>query len=218
MERESEFPSNSRTEKITIKAEPKKIERVISGEVIRRKKPLSKRFLETFTGGDAKGVWNYVVMDVMLPAAKDMIADAVSSGVERMIFGEGRSSSRRGYSHGNRSSGNNGFVSYNRYSSNTPRDNRHEEPRSSMTRRGRAIHDFDEIILRTRVEAEEVIDQLFELVSMYNEAKVSDLYSMCGIADEYTDGRYGWTDIRGAGVTKVRNGYLLDLPKPELLE
>ena len=216
MERESEFPSNSSRKQVNIeKPEPKKVERITSGEVVRRKRPLGKRMIETFTGGDAKGVWSYVTMDVMLPAAKDMIADAVSSGVERMIFGEGRSSSRRSH----RSGGNNGFVSYNRCSPNTPRDGgRREEPRTQMSRRARANHDFDEIILPTRVEAEEVIDRLFDLVSQFEQASISDLYDLVGVSGNFTDQKYGWTDIRGAGVTRVRNGYLLDLPKPDVLD
>lgn len=220
-----DFPSNSHkmssddlvedTKKTTArpKKDEKKVERVTSGEVIRRKKPLGKRFAETFGGGDARGVWGYIVLDVLIPAAKDMVADATSQGVERMLFGEARSSSRRG---GFRSSGSNGYVSYNRFGPSASR-NRHEETRS-ISRRSRATHDFDEIILATRVEAEEVIDRLFDLVSRYESATVADLYDLVGATGNYTDDKWGWTDIRGAGVTRVRNGYLLDLPKPEPLD
>lgn len=213
----SEFPSNSKNQRPepVEKPEPKKVERVTQGEVIRRKKPLGKRFVETFSGGDAKGVWRFVVMDVLIPAAKDMIADAASQGVERMIFGEARSSSRRT---GQRPLGSNGFVNYRHISPNTPRDNRRDEPRNSISRRSRADHNFDEIILPTRVEAEEVIDRLFELVSRYETATVADLYDLVGVSGNFTDEKYGWTDIRGAGVTRIRNGYLLDLPKPEVLD
>lgn len=212
---ESEFPSNSHNQKNVEKPEQKKVEKVVQGVVVRRKKSLGKRMAETFTGGDAKGVWGYVMMDVLLPAAKDMVADAVSQGVERMIFGEARSASRRT---GQRPGGNNGFVSYNRYSPNTPRDNRREEPRHNPSRRARANHDFDEIILPTRVEAEEVVDRLFDLVAKYDQATISDLYDLVGVSGNFTDEKYGWTDIRGAGVTRIRNGYLLDLPKPEILD
>jgi hypothetical protein len=104
-----EFPSNAKKVKGTSdKEEPKKIEKVIQGEAVRRKKPLGKRFTETFVGGDAKGVWGYVFLDVLVPAAKDMIVDATSQGVERMIFGESRGGRR---SSSNRSP--NGYVSYN---------------------------------------------------------------------------------------------------------
>ena len=219
---DTEFPGNARRQlRPTDKAEKvektdpvdeKKIEKVVEGSVLRRKKPLSKRFLDTFVGGDARGVVGYVMLEVLLPAAKDMVADAVSQGVERLIFGEARSTSRRtGY----RPGGIGGYTSYNRMSSSPPAGRR-DEPRS-ISRTARARHEFDEIILATRVEAEEVIDRLFDLVSRYETATVADLYELVGISGNYTDDKWGWTDLRGAGARRIRNGYLLDLPRPELL-
>lgn len=212
---ETDFPSNSRQQVPKKPAEQKKVEQVVQGSVVRRKKPLGKRLTETFVGGDAKGVWGFVALDVLVPAAKDMLADAVSQGVERMIFGEARSRSRRTGRHPGES-----YISYNRYSSGGRReDPRDREPqRPSLSRRARASHDFDEIILATRVEADEVIDRLFDIVAKYEMATVADLYNLVGIADNYTDDKWGWTDIRGASVTRVRNGYLLDLPRPEPLD
>ena len=93
------------------------------------------------------------------------------------------------------------------------------EPRQLPSRRSRANHNFDEIVLKTRVDAEEVIDNLFMLVGKYESASVADLYEMLGIEGvPYTDDKWGWTDLRGANVTRVSNGYLLDLPKPEPLD
>lgn len=187
----------------------KKVERVVQSEVTRRKKPFSRRLVETFVGGDARGVWGYVAFDVLIPAAKDAIADAFTQGIEKMLFPD---SSPRG--RGRRRPGDGSYVSYNRYSDRGHRD----EPRH-LSRRSRAAHDFDEIILATRVEAEEVIDQLFELVSKYDVASVSDLYNLVGVTGNFTDEKWGWTDIRGAGVTRLRNGeYLLDLPRPEPID
>ena len=215
-----DYPNNShqaKESKITVSNEeetPKKVEKVIEGTVLRRKKPLSKRFSEMFIGGDSRTVSAYLFYDVLMPAAKDTIADVMTQGVERMLFGETRSTSRRA---GNRR-GNSGYVSYNRYSASTPPwEPRRDEPRSP-SRRSRATHNFDEIILSTRVEAEEVIDRLFDLVARYESATVADLYELAGVTGSYTDDKWGWTDIRGAGVTRVRNGYLLDIPKPEPLD
>jgi len=211
-----EFPTNSHKAKAAPEENTdttKKIEKVTTGVVMTRKKPLGKRFAETFFGGDTKGVLNYVMIDVLLPAAKDMIADAVSQGIERMIFGEARSTSRRT---GMRPGGHSGYVSYNRFAPNNQQRQR-EEPRN-VSRRARASHDFDEIILATRVEAEEVISRLFDIIARYEQATVSDLYELVGVSGNFTDEKYGWTDVRGAGVVRTRNGYLLDLPKPEQLD
>lgn len=208
------YPSNSRTGKAPEEApEPKKVESVVVGEVTRRKKPLGKRFTETFVGADIGTVAQYVVLEVLIPAAKDMMSDAVSQGIDRMLFGETRGSSR---SRSGRPAGTNGYVSYNRMSANKPsRDGLNEFSRRPERR---SSHDFDEIILATRAEAEEVIDRLFDLVNQYDQATVADLLDLVGVTSNHVDHKWGWTDIRGAGVTKIRNGYLLDLPKPDSIQ
>lgn len=87
-----------------------------------------------------------------------------------------------------------------------------------MSQRGRARHDFDEIVLDERAEAEEVIDKLYEVVSRYEFATVADLYDLVGLPSNHTDHKWGWSDLRGAGVSRIRDGYLLDLPDPEPLD
>lgn len=208
-----QYPSNSQN-KHKAEPEPKVIQQVVTGEVIRKKQGLGKRFKEVFIGGDSQNVWAYVAYDILIPAVKDTVSDAVSMGIERMLFGEGRSSpSRRG-----RSSGSAGYTNYGSYSTSSTK-NRYgrEEPRQ-MSRKARSAHNFDEIILETRAEAEEVVSRLFDLVERYGAASVNDLYELVGVTGDFTDERYGWTDMRGARVDRTRNGYLLNLPSPDLLE
>lgn len=212
----TDFPSNRHKDKQPPEeTEPEtkeKVEKVVEGEAIRRKKSLGTRAKEMFFGGDTRGVWGYVGEEVLLPAAKDMIADAVSQGIERMIYGEARSSSRRT---GRRPDGKGPYISYDRYSRKKSPGRRGG---GEISHRARAAHDFDEIILATRVEADEVIDRLFDLVSKYESATVADLYDLVGITGNYTDDKWGWHDLRGADVRRVRHGYLLDLPRPEPLD
>lgn len=219
---ESEFPSNSQFPKKKTEPRPeevkkKEIKPVVTGEVITRKKPLGKRFMETFLGGDAKGVGSYVLFDVMIPAAKDMVADAVSQGVERTLFGEVRTTSRRG-----RGFGVSSFTAYNRMSDPRSPLSRREDPRererASLSRRARATHNFDEIILSTRAEATEVLDSLIELISSYELATVADLYALVDQTPSFTDERWGWADLRGTEIIRTRHGYLLNLPRPEPIQ
>jgi hypothetical protein len=207
----SEFPPNSDASKRNVE---KDITRVTSGETVRRRKSLRKQFSETFVAGDMRSAMRYVVFDVMLPAAKDMIVDAGSSGIEKLIFGDAR---RRGSTPPQ--SGPTGYVSYNRVAMGAMgAASRLASPQRVMSRRARSRHDFDEIILDSRTEAEEVIDRLFDLVSRYESATVADLYELVGLASAHTDHKWGWTDVRGAGVSRVRDGYLLDLPEPHPLD
>jgi len=153
------------------------------------------------------------VFDVLVPQSRDIFSDVISSFVERMIYGDSHRGGRRSRSrHGNSY----GHIDYeNRYSSNSSR--RRDESRN-MSRKGRAVHDFDEIILETRAEAEEVIDRLFNRIEEFGMVSVADLYDMVGVTGTYIDLKWGWIDFRGARVSHVRGGYLLDLPKPEPID
>ena len=201
-----DYPPNSKKAQSESKPE-KKIERVTTTEPIKRKKSLGKQFSETFIGGDAKSAANYMTFGVLIPALRDALAEAASQGIERLIFGESKTGRRP-------SSLATGHVSYNRFSSAGPIGNKPK----AISRRSRATHDFGEIVLQSRTEAEEVIDRLFDLVGRFDSATVADLYELVGIANTHTDHKWGWTDLRGASVTRIRNGYLLDLPEPEPLD
>ena len=201
-----DFPSNDHKNREK-KEEPKKIEKVVTGKVVTRKKPLGKRILETFVGEDVGNVYSYVLYDVLIPAAKSMIYDSVKGGLEMRLFGEKQGSRTR------RDQGRS-YVSYNNYS-----DSRRPSDRREMTHQNRARHNFEEIILDSRGEAEEVLSHLVDLIVDYGQATVSDLYDLVGIAENFTDRRYGWVDLRHASVGgRTRDGYLLNLPKPILLD
>lgn len=205
---EPEFPPNSDVSK---KMQEKDIQQVTKGEVHRKKRSLRKRFSESFVAGDAKSAIGYATMDILLPAARDMIIDVIEGGVEKLFRGD--TYRRRGTTPPQ--SGPTGYVQYNRYSG--PMGGGMSSPQRAMSRQARAKHDFDEIVLDSRVEAEEVIDRLFDLVSRYESASVADLYELVGLSASHTDHKWGWTDIRGAGVSRSRDGYLLDLPEPSPL-
>lgn len=208
----SEFPANNEASKSGPVVD-KKIERVTSGEPTRKKKSLRRQFSETFVAGDMRGAVAYVILDVMLPAAKDMIVEAGSQGIERLIFGD----STRRRTGRSPQAGATGYVSYNRMSGPTAAS-RVSGPARAMSRSARSRHNFDEIVIESRTEAEEVIDRLFDLVSRYETASVADLYELIGISSTHTDHRWGWLDLHGAGVSRIRGGYLLDLPDPEPLD
>jgi hypothetical protein len=204
-----EFPPNSEASKKGAK-NGKNISPVVSGSAVRRKRSLRKQFKETFVAGDARTAIQYVLFDVLLPAAKDMVVEAGSAGIEKLIFGDSR---RRSLTRPQ--AGPTGYVSYNRMSQG---GSRFSGPERALSRQARARHEFDEIVLDERSEAEDVIDRMFELVSRYGSASVADLYELVGLSSNHTDNKWGWTDISGAGVSRIRGGYLLDLPEPEPLD
>lgn len=197
-----EYPPNRFDSKDEPK-EDKKIERVTHSDPIRRKKSLGRKFKEVFFGGDARTTGQFIIYSVLIPAAKDMIVEAGREGVEKLVRGD--SYRRRNAP----SSGPRGYVSYNRYGMDRRATS---EPPRPLSSRARARHDFDEIVLNTRAEAEEVIERLFDIVNRYDSVTVSDLYELVGVRSTHVDHKWGWTDLRGAGVVRVKDGYLLELP------
>jgi hypothetical protein len=76
-------------------------------------------------------------------------------------------------------------------------------------------HAFDEIVISSRQEAEEVLDRMYDLISRYDAATVADLYELTGLEGTHADQKWGWEDLRGSSVGRVRGGgYLLELPEP----
>jgi hypothetical protein len=190
----------------------KEVVSVTKGRVRTKKPALGKRFMNSFFGEDAGGVWHYIGWEVLMPAAKDTITDVVSQGIERLLYGEARG---RGRGRGGNRYSNGPVTNYTRYSSSGPI---RSEPRMEISRRGRATHDFDELVFESRADAEGVIDGLYDILSQYEEATVSDLYELSGVSGNFTDQKWGWTDLKGAGVSKRRDGYYLDLPRPTPLD
>ena len=186
----------SKEEVSTKELTPKKVEQVATGK--QRKKSDVRKFTDVFVSEDMASVKDYILMEVLLPAAKKAIADAVTNGIDMLLYGEARSKNR---DRGSR-------VSYTRY---YERDRERDYERGARTRaRG---YDYDDIILDTRREAEEVLDRMQDLIDTYGMVSVADLYDLVGISGKYTDNKYGWTHLRSADVQRVRDGYLLKLPK-----
>ena len=201
-------PPNSRKSKEEVVApKPEKLAKIINDgvSVTERKRPVGRRFLDAFSGDDSRTVGQYILFDVVLPAVKSIIVDAVSGGVERLIYGDNArpTGMRRGYGSGVNSS----RTNYNQVSN---------APQSRVSSRNpRAVHDFNEIVLDNRGAAEEVIDALTELISNYGKATVSDFYELVGITGSYTDDKWGWFSMVGAHTERVGNGFLIALPRTE---
>lgn len=219
---ESDFPSNSRDqrkqESSIPKGEEKNVEKVVTGVVVQRKKSLGKRFKTMFLAGpDIRSVMGQVWTDTIVPMSKDLIFAAGEGILRHKLFGEapyrGPAARPRGH------------VPYDRVRSAThvsphrsPMYREEVNPTPAISRRGRANFDFGEILIETRFEAMEVINQLYELLARYEQVTVADLYDLVGIERYSTDNRWGWVDLQGANIVRTRDGYLLDLPRPEPID
>ena len=175
----------------------KKVEKVVSGKV-KTNQNNTRKLTNIFISEDASNLKSYILMDVLVPAIKKAVIDIVTDGISMLFYGD--------TSHGNRrSSTTASYISYNRYSDRDRRDDR--------TSYGRSRYSYDDIILQSRGEAEEVLDRMSEMIDTYGIVSVADMYDLVGIATNYTDNKYGWTNLRNAEPIRVANGYMLKRPK-----
>jgi hypothetical protein len=205
-----DFPPNSQKAKAT-EAPREKLKPVTSAETVRRKRGLGRKFKETFFGGTAKDAASLTVTDVLVPEIRDLMHNAILNILEYVFYGD-RARPRRGG--GILPNQNMGRVAYDSISKPT----RASQQTTRISRKARARHDFDDLIIPTRQEAEEVLDQMFEILSRDGDVSVANLYELTGVRSEFTDTKWGWHNLRGAKAVRLRNGgFLLDLPEPEAL-
>lgn len=180
----------------------KHIEAVAQGKKVAKSKSKARRIAEIFVGGDLKETAVHVRDDVAVPALKNFLYDSLSEGLQRILWGETRDDRRRNSTHRD-------YVGYSRRA-------RESRPTTS-TRYSRVTQDFDDIILNTREEAESVLSRMYDLIERYNMVTVAELYSLVGISAEFTDENWGWKDLRSANIQHIRDGFRINLPKPEEL-
>jgi hypothetical protein len=207
------FPGNSKRPDPQ-KPEDKKVERVTTSEVLSKKKSLSARFGHVIFGGDTKSVVEYVVTQVLLPQAREMITEAVAQGFERLVYGETRGS---GYRPGGRPSTDR--TPYNRYAQrgNNPIGRAMREERQAPTVLG-SMRRIEDMVFATRLEADEVLRRMYDVVEKYDFVTLNDLYTMVGWTANHVDTKWGWDSLQSSDIRRVREGYLLILPQPISLD
>lgn len=212
-----EFPNNSQragqppNQGVPIEVD-KQIEKIIEGEATVRKPSRLKRLRQSFIMGDASSVGEHVFWNLLIPSAKDAVADMGRTFIDMMIFGE-----RRNHLGGGAPTsgfGSNSRINYGGISTGSRlvlKPAQHSPANEFVRER----FNPNEIIVPTRAEAEGIITKMFEVLEKYKAVTVADLYRMVGVTADYTDNRWGWTNLDAADVRRVSEGVLLVLPQPQ---
>lgn len=194
------------------KPEREKQTAIVKGNVIKQKKSLGKKFSEMFFGDEDVQIGPYILHDIIIPTVKNMLYDMTVGSLEMRLFGERRGGSRNFNRNGSRT-----YTSYGNYYGAGRLESK-DRNRDNYSRTNRARHDFDEVVFETRGEAEDVLSHLVDLTIDYGCASVADFYELSGIVGEHTDQNYGWLTLRDACTDRVRNGYILRLPRANPLD
>lgn len=171
---------------------------VVSGPVKTKKK---SKFAEMFLADDVHNLGSYILKDMVIPKAKAFIVDVVD------VLLNGSSSNRPSFRNTRA-----GQISYIDYSSKT---RNYSSASDNTTRSG---YSYEDIVVSSRAEAEEVLTRLDEAIETYGMVSIADLYDLVGKTSDYTDQKYGWKNLRSAEAVRVSDGWWIKLPKAITLD
>lgn len=209
------YPGNSKKERA---AEEKsetprpQVQKIVKTSGIVKAPSIGSRFRATFSGEGAQETGTYVLFDVIIPAFKAMIFDTITQGADRILFG-GRDVIRSGMANAPKTRTNYNQISTKAANRYPGRD--FEGKGREISNSARSNHRFDEILLDTRGEAEMVLDTMQDLISRFEWVSVPEFYSMVDVTAEFTDEKWGWTNISTAQIRPSRGKYVILLPSPE---
>lgn len=193
-----EYRSNSDAMRNGKEKQDKKVEPVVSRKGKLRKKGVGTKFAEVFVAEDANNVKSYLLSEVLIPAIKKAVSDIITTGIDMLLYGESGRTRKNDTSK----------VSYRSYYDRSSND------RVRAGSYNKSGFDYDDILFDTRGDAEAVLDAMNDIISQYGVVSVSDFYDLARVDNNnYTMNRYGWTSISGANAMRVRDGYILKLPK-----
>lgn len=179
----------------------KRVQKVVKGPV-KTKTNEVRKITDIFISEDVSNVKNYIFMDVLVPAIKKAIYDIVTNGIDMFLYGNSGK--------GRNSSGGGPRVSYRNY---YDQKNPSGGPRGTENQKSSNGFDYEDIVFDNRGEAEAALQQMREIVARYGIVTVNDLYEMTPLSAPYTSTKYGWMDVSNVTVQRVRDGYILKLPR-----
>lgn len=194
--------------------EKKQMDKIVSSQPKKVKKSLFGRLVTGIVGPEGlPGIGSYVNEEIIKPAIKNIIVDAVTSGINMVMYGEKGGPNRGGYRP--HVGGSRGYA---------PRTNYGSQYRSSQEPAERPLArpakgGVDEYIIEDRNDASQVLVSLTEYADMYNSVSVADYYDLIGATSKYTDNNVGWTidQITRARIVPVRGGFVIQFPPVEVI-
>jgi len=186
-----------------------KMEQIATGKKVPQS--AGRKFLSEFLADDIHSIRDYIVWDVLLPAVKNAISDTVTNGIDMLLFGQTRTRTTAGSVRR--------ITPYSSISSNNVSSNRivkyNDISEQRHNNRGLGGYSYQEVVLATRPEAEDVLAHMRLYLDRYQVVTVADLYDAVGEVPDMIDNKWGWTDLSGAAVQRCSDGFILRMPRIE---
>lgn len=194
------FPSNSNKDK----EEEKRAIKTIEGKVKKAspsflRKATNVIFSNDLTENDIK---SELIYDYLVPTIKDTLATMGKMLLDAIFYGTMKPKAK----------GNSPVkVSYSNYYDNSKNV-------SVTTSSSHLAYDFDNYAFESRRDAEDTLNQLIEMIDVYNVARVADFFDIIKVTAPFTTNRYGWTDLTHTRVSRTKDGWVIDFPTPVVLK
>lgn len=201
-------PPKVTKEETTVEATPVKKETKQIVQTVQPKKNLFQRFTTGLLGPDGlKGIGRYVAEQILIPTAKQMLSDGLTTGINMAIYGEDVKTNTTRYSRP-------GYINYNKVGSGVVNRMTHSQPNNVV--HPKLNNQIEEFLFATRNEAQMVLEELMRNAEMYTVATVADYYELIGQPSHFTYNNYGWSfeQLRGTALTNRGGYYALLLPNP----
>ena len=168
-----------------------------------KKKSFMAQLKETFVAKDIREVVKDVNEEYIVPNIKKGIFDTFTNGLGLFLGVESKKSSSASVPGSQ--------VSYRSFY-----DKKNAEENRPF--RARTRYSMRDMLFDDRGDAEKVLENLNDRIAVAHSVSAGDFLDMCGCPTNFTDYKYGWTDLRGVGVYRSSDGYRIDLPRPEPLD
>lgn len=155
---------------------------------------------------DMVKVGGYLFTDTIIPAAKRLLSDFISRGVDMLLFKGEPPTTYGGFG---------GYTDYNK---------RYGAPSSILSSvtglpalsnpLDLRTNSADDIVVRSYAEGQELLRRIGELLGSYGTISIYQVCQIAKLKPKYTDYDWGWTDIRGARIIAQRGAYIVKLPPP----
>lgn len=208
---------NSDGEKVEKTVEKEHMEKVVNLQPTKVKKSLVGRLFSGIVGPDGlPGIGSYVNEEIVKPAIKNIIVDAVTSGINMVMYGDKGPATGGRSRYGSPSRSN--YTPRTNYGSNYRGSRDIAEPLNERTVR-HSKHGVDEYVIGDRHDASQVLISLTEYADRYDAVSIADYYDLIGVASKYTDNNFGWSasSIAMASIIPVRGGFIIKFPPVEVI-
>ncbi len=192
-------PNSHRSKELAEVADKKKVEKVTTGKVVKKKNGMRKLTTALVAEEDSNTLKKYILWDVLIPAGKKMIQETVNT----ILYGIGAKGTGGGNTIASK-------VSYNGYYGRNSSTYSSSNNRSGRARVG---YSYDDIELDSRADAEHILQRMGEILDTYEVVTVSDLYELAGLSSDFPDTKYGWISLSRAEIINTGNGFVIKMPR-----